>query len=234
MKRRSTTQKEQKAGSDEEEKTNNTSSCEIIHKKMLDELSDINRKTSEKMFSSLIRSMNFLETKLDKLDLLDSINLNIDTINICNTLRNIDLELDTIHQRLDDQLYHMKELQKHYKNELKAIQPKLSILDELKNLINEVNDDDEEKSIKNIINRPQCLYCLGDFNVNTKIAQCINGHLICFQCKERSNTGKCGLCKEPMEGRAFSMERHIENLNKIDVIIFCFDKLLNISSSSQI
>lgn len=104
--------------------------------------------------------------------------------------------------------------------DMKLIQTKL---EKLMDIVESDKNDREISKLEaikniNIITRPQCLYCWEKFDTNTKIMQCINGHLICFKCKQRSTTMICALCKEPMEGRAFAMESHIENLIKIDVI----------------
>ena len=108
MKRRSITQKEHNTSS-EKEKTEINFSDEF-QRQLLDELSEINKKTTiilrcEKMMSSLIRCMSFMESKLDKLDVLDDIHKS-------DVLTNIDHDLETIYQRLDDQLDLIRELQK--------------------------------------------------------------------------------------------------------------------------
>ena len=81
---------------------------------------------------------------------------------------------------------------------------------------NKVNDmttamDDLKAKILELEKRksPSCSVCLEDFTSTSKIAQCISGHLVCWNCNQKSNNRDCGLCGQPVNGRAFGMEQYL-------------------------
>ena len=61
------------------------------------------------------------------------------------------------------------------------------------------------------IEKPKCPYCFEEMNSTTKIAQCISGHMICWTCKEKDKRD-CGLCGQPVFGRAFGMESYLRSI----------------------
>ena len=61
------------------------------------------------------------------------------------------------------------------------------------------------------VEKPKCPYCFEEMNSTTKIAQCISGHMICWSCKEKDKRD-CGLCGQPVNGRAFGMESYLRGL----------------------
>ena len=48
--------------------------------------------------------------------------------------------------------------------------------------------------------KPPCPICFEEMSSNTKIAQCHNGHLVCWSCKEKMNNKDCPSCGLPMDG----------------------------------
>eukprot|EP00088_Acartia_fossae_P026454 TRINITY_DN27290_c0_g1_i1.p1 TRINITY_DN27290_c0_g1~~TRINITY_DN27290_c0_g1_i1.p1 ORF type:complete len:204 (+),score=27.60 TRINITY_DN27290_c0_g1_i1:77-613(+) len=62
------------------------------------------------------------------------------------------------------------------------------------------------------VEKPQCPYCFEDFTSSSKIAQCISGHLVCWTCNNQNNNRNCGLCGEPINGRAFGMENYLRSI----------------------
>ena len=77
-------------------------------------------------------------------------------------------------------------------------------LEELKNLNNNIR-----------MKRPPCPICFEKMSGNSKIAiaQCNNGHLLCWICKEKMmNNNDCPSCGLPVDGRAFGMESYLRSL----------------------
>ena len=64
----------------------------------------------------------------------------------------------------------------------------------------------------NTTKKPPCPICFEDMSTNTKIAQCHNGHLLCWSCKEKMNSNDCPSCGLPVDGRAFGMESYLRSL----------------------
>lgn len=62
------------------------------------------------------------------------------------------------------------------------------------------------------LKKPPCPICCEDMSHETKIAQCINGHHVCWTCKEKMIRKKCSMCGLPLDGRAFSMETYLKSL----------------------
>ena len=62
------------------------------------------------------------------------------------------------------------------------------------------------------ITKPRCPICFEKMTANTKIAQCINGHHLCWGCKERLEKKVCPSCAKPVNGRAFGMESYLRTI----------------------
>ena len=69
----------------------------------------------------------------------------------------------------------------------------------------------KEIVIRSKIEKPQCPHCFEDMSFNTKIAQCLSGHFVCWSCKEKDSRD-CGLCGQPVNGRCFGMESFLDEL----------------------
>ena len=71
-----------------------------------------------------------------------------------------------------------------------------------------VDELDKGKKMK----KPNCPICFEDMSADTKIAQCISGHHICWGCKEKLVKNDCPSCGQPVNGRAFGMENYLKDL----------------------
>ena len=70
----------------------------------------------------------------------------------------------------------------------------------------------EEKEKSRAIPVPECPVCFEPLNKSPKIAQCVLGHLLCWNCKQRLELKDCPTCKGPVCGRAFGMENYLKTL----------------------
>jgi len=60
---------------------------------------------------------------------------------------------------------------------------------------------------------PECPICFDEMVPPTKIVQCMSGHLICINCKERPEVSSCPICKKQFTGeRAIGMENFLKDL----------------------
>ena len=64
----------------------------------------------------------------------------------------------------------------------------------------------------NNVKKPPCPVCFDEMSYNTKIAQCLNGHHVCWSCKEKMLKNDCPSCGLPVDGRAFGMESYLRSL----------------------
>ena len=78
----------------------------------------------------------------------------------------------------------------------------------------DVNLEEAKTKIREIRNakKPPCPICFEEMSHETKIAQCHNGHLVCWTCKERMIKKDCPSCGLPVDGRAFGMESYLRSL----------------------
>ena len=60
------------------------------------------------------------------------------------------------------------------------------------------------------VKKPQCPICFEEMLGSTNIAQCNNGHLLCWSCKKKMKSNKCPSCRLPVDGRAFGIENLFE------------------------
>ena len=90
-------------------------------------------------------------------------------------------------------------------NETKESKTKLALMEtkmeELQNLFN-----------NNKVKKPTCPVCFEEMSYDTKIAQCLNGHHVCWSCKEKMLKNDCPSCGLPVDGRAFGMESYLRSL----------------------
>ena len=63
-----------------------------------------------------------------------------------------------------------------------------------------------------MIPKPECPVCFDEMTTETRIAQCLSGHYLCWGCK--ANIQECPSCKLPVDGRAIGMEQYIKTLFK--------------------
>ena len=83
----------------------------------------------------------------------------------------------------------------------------------------------EDNNNKNSnIPKPRCPTCFDEMSPNTRIAQCISGHLLCWGCKEKMGDNVCAFCDKPVNGRAFGMEAYLRT-------IYLWDNTWNRSST---
>ena len=83
----------------------------------------------------------------------------------------------------------------------------------------------EDNNYKNNnIPKPRCRICFDEMSPNTRIAQCISGHLLCWGCKEKMGDNVCAFCDKPVNGRAFGMEAYLRT-------IYLWDNTWNRSST---
>lgn len=118
---------------------------------------------------------------------------------------------------------HIKHFQKYIPDELLSITLNLEPLKEenvflynsLSNKMKLSLLQNKIKILENKINKfkkPICQICYAEMTCDTKIAQCINGHLICFDCKHNLSNKKCAYCNKCINGRAFGMEIYLRAL----------------------
>ena len=106
---------------------------------------------------------------------------------------------DIFHET-NNKLKESKATQDDSKAKLASIETKL---EELQNLLNNNN---------NKMRKPPCPICYEEMSYNTKIAQCISGHLLCWSCKEKLEKEECPSCGQPVNVRAFGMESYLRSV----------------------
>ena len=72
-------------------------------------------------------------------------------------------------------------------------------------ILMETKLEDLECNNNNKLKKPRCPICFEEMSSNTNIAQCHNGHLLCWSCKEKISNKNCPSCGLPVDGRAFGM-----------------------------
>ena len=86
---------------------------------------------------------------------------------------------------------------------------KLSSL-ETKLFLQEMENNKADKRPQSIP-MPECPVCCESLRAS-RIAQCVFGHLLCWNCKQRPEMADCPSCKMPICGRAFGMENYLKTL----------------------
>ena len=96
---------------------------------------------------------------------------------------------------------------------LLSIESQMSDMMQLnRKLMIKLEKQEKEKSRHNNIPVPECPVCFEPLNKSPKIAQCVLGHLLCWNCKQRLELEDCPTCKGPVCGRAFGMENYLKTL----------------------
>ena len=90
--------------------------------------------------------------------------------------------------------------------------PERSIEARFEAQIKELEDKIANMTVGNSnIAKPQCPICMEDMTSSTRIAQCVNGHLVCLPCKKKMGAREC-VCGKPVSGRAFGMETYLKTI----------------------
>ena len=76
----------------------------------------------------------------------------------------------------------------------------------------EIKLEELQKLNNNKVKKPPCPICFEEMSYDTKIAQCINGHHLCWSCKEKLEKKECPSCGLPVNGRAFGMEGYLRSI----------------------
>ena len=105
---------------------------------------------------------------------------------------NLNQKLDLLERKVNMKLQHLEKKQD-------VLDKKLDLL-----LLLEKNED--------AVSLPECPICLEPMIRDTKIAQCLSGHLLCWSCKDKLESKKCPSCNLPVNGRCFGMENYIKTL----------------------
>ena len=100
-----------------------------------------------------------------------------------------------------DLFYETKAIQNDLKAKLASMETKLE----------ELQNDNNNK-----MRKPPCPICYEEMSYNTKIAQCISGHLLCWGCKEKLEKKECPSCGLTVNGRAFGMESYLRSIFGLD------------------
>jgi len=58
-----------------------------------------------------------------------------------------------------------------------------------------------------MLNCPECPICFDSFQPPKKLVQCVNGHMICLECKQKPQVQECPTCREQLTGRATAYEQ---------------------------
>ena len=67
-----------------------------------------------------------------------------------------------------------------------------------------------EEERNRLIPKPECPICTNEMTPNTRIAHCVSGHLICWDCKGKVDV--CPSCNHVIVGRATGMENYLKTL----------------------
>ena len=132
----------------------------------------------------------------------------MDTKGTFDTIENIDEEK----KRINDAVIALKKStanQKETERKLNETERKLNETNiKLAKLEAKVDLVEQGRNVK----KPICPICFEEMSSDTKIAQCISGHLICWSCKEKMEKNDCPSCGRPVNGRAFGMESYLKYL----------------------
>ena len=98
-------------------------------------------------------------------------------------------------------------------NKLSSIESKISEMVQLnQELMIKLEEQKREKLKQNNIPAPECPVCFEPLSRSPRIAQCVLGHLLCWNCKQRPELEDCPSCRGPISGRAFGMENYLKTL----------------------
>ena len=85
--------------------------------------------------------------------------------------------------------------------------------DEISEKLHELKEHNKKLLSLPAMVKPKCLSCFKE--ITSKIAQCISGHMICWECKEtnlNNNNEDCGMCGQPVNGRAYGWENYLKSV----------------------
>ena len=110
-----------------------------------------------------------------------------------------------------------KELKKDHRKQAEKGQEQLEKIEKVKDRfdmkLNVIESMILRSDASKYIVKPRCPVCDVEMSHNTKIAQCISGHHLCWECLEKLNDKKdCPSCSQPVNGRALGMESYLKTL----------------------
>ena len=83
----------------------------------------------------------------------------------------------------------------------------------LDTLLNQKLSKTGSSTTNNNLIKPRCPVCYEEMGSKMKIAQCINGHFLCWPCKEKmGDETDCTSCGHPVNGRCFGMETYLKTV----------------------
>ena len=127
--------------------------------------------------------------------------------------------IENIEERLNDAIVALNKSTASQKETERKLNETTANQKETERMLNETNAKLAQLEVK--INeldkgrkgkKPSCPVCYEEMLLNTRIAQCISGHLICWSCKEKMEKNDCPSCGRPVNGRAFGMESYLKYL----------------------
>ena len=127
--------------------------------------------------------------------------------------------IENIEERLNDAIVALNKSTASQKETERKLNETTANQKETERMLNETNAKLAQLEVK--INeldkgrkgkKPSCPVCYEEMLLNTRIAQCISGHLICWSCKEKMVKNDCPSCGRPVNGRAFGMESYLKYL----------------------
>eukprot|EP00092_Neocalanus_flemingeri_P017550 GFUD01018988.1.p1 GENE.GFUD01018988.1~~GFUD01018988.1.p1 ORF type:complete len:253 (-),score=56.36 GFUD01018988.1:108-866(-) len=96
------------------------------------------------------------------------------------------------------------------KSEVTDLKRKIETLET--NIMSKLEALENDARRKTRIACPECPVCFEEMKPPTKIVQCVSGHFICLQCRDRPEVTCCPLCKEKFTGRATGMEKYLRTI----------------------
>ena len=101
-------------------------------------------------------------------------------------------------------------------SKMKFEETKAELVDTKTNLVlmrTRLDEFERNNHSRSKLRKPECPICFEEMSPDTKIAQCLNGHLLCWSCKEKMEKKKCPSCGLPVNGRAFGMENYVRSMS---------------------
>eukprot|EP00092_Neocalanus_flemingeri_P022374 GFUD01024267.1.p1 GENE.GFUD01024267.1~~GFUD01024267.1.p1 ORF type:complete len:424 (+),score=73.28 GFUD01024267.1:42-1313(+) len=131
--------------------------------------------------------------------------------------KRIQLEMENL---LDGHTMESQRLGLKHKSGLKAIQDDHEhVKKNLKKHISELGSIMKTLKLKlssittsPVLNCPECPICFESFQPPKKIIQCVNGHLLCLECRQKPEVQDCPTCREGLSGRATAYEQLLSQM----------------------
>ena len=136
-----------------------------------------------------------------------------------NAQETIGVKLDNVEETIGEKLDNVKEtIGVKLDNVQETIGVKLdNLLTKIEDVFVGYVDRDNNNDSGHKIKFPPCSSCYEELKPNHKIAQCINGHFLCYSCFEKTSAQiDCGQCGLPVNNRAFGMETFMKSLAVFD------------------